>query len=254
MIKSGRKPLITRPLDKKDHYIKRCIGLPGDTLEIRDRQVYINGEIATPPRYLQFMYLVMYPSGNLNTRNFIEWGISREDVISSTAGQMILIMSEEQKEKVQAMDPNLVIEPVDMSNFNDTPGRVFPHDAQHFGEWTVDNFGPVYIPKKGATVWIGPENIALYRRVIEAYEGNELKVEDDKIYINGEAASEYTFQMNYYWMMGDNRHNSEDARVWGFVPEDHVVGKPLFIWFSTREGSIGNGINWDRIFTSADKK
>lgn len=252
MIKSGQKEMVTRPMDKKDHYIKRAIGLPGDTLEIRDRQVYINGEPAKNPKYLQYMYLVNFPGNNINTRQFSDWGISREDVLAQSPGQMILILSNEQREKVQAMDPAVTIEPLDPSQFNNQ--SVFPHDPEHFGDWTVDNYGPIYIPKKGATIWIGPENIALYRRVIQAYEGNEVAVRDGQVYINGEPADEYTFQMDYYWMMGDNRHNSEDSRIWGFVPENHIVGKPLFIWFSTQEGNIGNGIRWDRIFTSADKQ
>lgn len=252
MIKNGRKKLVTRPMDKKDHYIKRCIGLPGDTLEIRERQVYINGAPAENPQYLQYMYLVTFPSGNINTRFFSDWGISREDVLSSTAGQMILILSDEQRQKIQDMDPAITVEHLDRTQFGNA--SVYPHDPKYFSDWTVDDYGPVYIPKKGETTWLGPENIALYRRVIEAYEGNEVEVKGDQIIINGEPADSYTFRMNYYWMMGDNRHNSEDSRIWGFVPEDHVVGKPLFIWFSTKEGNIRNGIRWNRIFSSADKR
>jgi signal peptidase I len=129
------------------------------------------------------------------------------------------------------------------------PYRLFPNDPKISGTWTVDNFGPIWVPKKGETVEISADNIAYYRRVINIYEDNDLEVKDGKVFINGAEANEYTFKMNYYWMMGDNRHNSEDSRVWGFVPEDHVVGKPLFIWFSTKHGNMGNGINWDRIFT-----
>ncbi len=253
-IKSGRVPLVTRPMDKKDHYIKRDIALPGDSLEIRNRQVYINGKPAENPSQLQYMYLVTFPNGNLNTRFFSEWGISAEDVLNSTSNSMILVLSDEQKEKVQAMDPqNIQISHFDISNI-DAPGQLFPHDPQNFPGWNRDNYGPIWIPKKGVTVPIGPKNIALYRRIIGAYEGNTLEEKDGRIFINGQEAREYTFKMNYYWMMGDNRHNSEDSRIWGFVPEDHVVGKPLFIWFSTREGSLRNGIRWNRIFTSANRK
>ncbi|HMQ48010.1 MAG TPA: S26 family signal peptidase [Saprospiraceae bacterium] len=249
MIKSGAKKLVTRPVDKKDHYIKRCIGIPGDSLEIRDRQVYINGTPAKNPKYLQYIYLVTFPSGSINTRDFSDWGISEEDVMAQQGtNSLILVLSEEQKEKVKTLDPSIVIEYLDMKVFDTNPYKLFPHDPEHFKAWTVDNFGPVYIPQKGATVKISPENIALYSRIIDVYEKNDLAFKDGKIYINGQEANEYTFQMNYYWMMGDNRHNSEDSRVWGFVPEDHIVGKPMVIWFSTREGSIAKGVNWKRIF------
>lgn len=254
-IKSGRAKLVVRPMDKKDHYIKRCIGLPGDSLAIRNRQVYINGATAENPKYLQYMYFVSFPEGSINTRNFKDWGISGEDVRETGApNTWLMFLSQQQKDQVQGMDTSIVITNVDMGRLDRSPNKLFPHDPQHFPGWNVDNYGPIYIPKKGATVKISPENISLYRRAISVYEGNKLEERNGKIYINGAEAGEYTFKFDYYWMMGDNRHNSEDSRVWGFVPEDHIVGKPLFIWFSTKEGSMKNGINWSRIFTSADKR
>ncbi len=254
-ISSGQVPLVTRPMDKKDHYIKRCIGLPGDSLEIRDRQVYINGEAIQPPKEVQFMYLVTFPNTSINTRAFSDWGISSEDVMATGSGStFIMVLSDEQRAKVQAMDENIRIEHVDFARMNEDPGRVFPHDAERYPSWTVDNYGPVYIPQKGATVPLTPQTIGMFRRVITAYEGHNLEERNGEYLIDGEPANSYTFEMDYYWMMGDNRHNSEDSRIWGYVPADHVVGKPLFIWFSTVEGSMGNGIRWNRIFTSADKR
>ncbi len=132
---------------------------------------------------------------------------------------------------------------------NDEPGvNMFPHDPEHYGTWTNDNYGPIWIPKAGVTIPISRENIAMYRRVIQVYENNAFEMRDGSIYINGTRATSYTFKQDYYWAMGDNRHNSEDSRIWGFVPEDHIVGKPLFIWMSAR-----NGIRWNRLFTSAQK-
>jgi signal peptidase I len=255
-IKSGQKKLVTRPMDKMDHYIKRCVGTPGDSLQIRDRQVFINGQPADTPRFVEFMYAVTFPGASINTRNFAEWGISSGDVVQQQANTIILILTEEQKAKIQNMDPGISITPVEIGEmeYQRSPGKLFPHDPVNFPGWTVDNYGPLFIPNKGATVNISPENIAPYRRIINVYEGNDLEIKDGRIFINGQETDQYTFKLNYYWMMGDNRHNSEDSRVWGFVPEDHIVGKPLFIWFSTKEGSIRNGINWKRIFTSADKK
>ncbi len=259
MIETGKKELVTRPLDKRDHYIKRCVGMPGDTLEIRDRQVFLNGAAAENPTNIQFYYVVTYPGGNLNTRSFADWGISEDDVNRTQNPNIYLMfLTNEQKEKVQAMDASITIEnvrfPDDPSDPNYNSFRLFPNDPAHFGPWTVDNYGPIWIPKAGATIAINQENIALFARAIGVYEGNDLEINGDQISINGEVATEYTFKMDYYWMMGDNRHNSEDSRVWGYVPADHIVGKPLFIWFSLREGSIKKGINWSRIFTSADRR
>lgn len=249
-IKGGGKELVTRPMDKKDHYIKRAIGIPGDSLEIRDRQVYINGQPGKTPKHVQFMYEVRFPQNGVNTSQFTDWGISSEDMIAQQGDAYIIVLSDEQKEKVKGLDPSITITPFDLSRIDNNPNKLFPHDPEHFPGWTVDNFGPIYIPKAGATVSISPANIALYKRIIGVYEGNDLAIRNDKIYINGEEADTYTFQMDYYWGMGDNRHNSEDSRVWGYVPADHIVGKPVVVWFSTREGSIANGINWSRLFRS----
>lgn len=254
-IKTGRKPLTVRPMDKKDHYIKRCVGVGGDSLEIRDRQLYINGQKAENPTHLQFLYQVNFPPGSkLNTSKFSEWGISSQDVYHQEGNMMLVFLSEGEKEKVIGMGNNITAVPFEIGKMDRNPNKAFPHDSKNFPGWTVDNYGPIYIPEQGATVDISMENISMYERIINVYEDNDFEKKGGKIYINGEVATSYTFKQNYYWMMGDNRHNSEDSRIWGFVPEDHVVGKPLFIWFSTKEGSIGNGIRWNRIFSSADKR
>jgi signal peptidase I len=253
-IKSGKTPLTSRPMDKKDHYVKRCIGVAGDSLQIINRQVHINGKPADNPEFIQFSYEVAFPSSSINMKNFSDWGISSQDKYPTPyPNTYLMFLSDVQKEKVQGMDSGIVIKERDFSRV-DNSSKLFPHDAANYPGWNVDNFGPVYIPKAGATVKISKNNISLYRRIITIYEKNELEVKNGKILINGVEANEYTFKMNYYWMMGDNRHNSEDSRFWGFVPEDHIVGKPLFIWFSTKEGNVGNGINWKRIFSSADKQ
>jgi signal peptidase I len=254
-IASGRKELITRPFDKKDHYVKRLIGMPGDSLQIIDREVYINGAPGVRPEFIQFLYNVFIPEGALDTRPFMDWGISREDVTQfegSRQGEYQMWLSDEQIARLKQMNPQLEITPFDWSRIRENPYRLFPHDPKHFPGWTVDNYGPLWIPKKGETVAISRDNIALYERIINVYEDNDLAFNGDQILINGEPATEYTFQMDYYWMMGDNRHNSEDSRVWGFVPENHIVGKPLFIWFSLKEGSLSNGVNWSRVFKKAE--
>lgn len=309
-IRTGRKELVTRPVDKKDHYIKRCVGLPGDSLQIVDRKLIINGQPVDDPTHVQFTYLVQPPGRAINVRNFSDWGITESEDIrnrDNNTGSMLAILSKEQVEKIKGMENGMLVEPtknyvvrlqdpsyrqqlsnykVDNANFlgqtsatdvilaltNDQAKQLrldsnltvknyignqfhlFPHDPKNTGGWTVDDYGPVYIPKKGTTTPINSKNIAFYRRVIRDYEGNELEEKGDQILINGEPATTYTFKMDYYWMMGDNRHNSEDSRVWGFVPHDHIVGKPLFIWLSFKENSIRKGLNWRRIFTSADKK
>lgn len=253
LINQGRVPLITRPVDKKDHYIKRCIGLPGDNISIIDRQVHINGQPASNPDNIQFIYQVSSPT-RFNTRNFAQWGISAEDQLNMQATQTggniaTLVLNQQQINRLKTMDPAIQIEHLEYGELTKDQARLFPHDPQHYPGFTVDNYGPIHIPKAGETVSLSVDNLAPYQRIINVYEDNDLAVRNGKIYINGQPTDEYTFKMNYYWMMGDNRHNSEDSRVWGFVPEDHIVGKPLFIWFSTRGGI--NGIRWKRLFSSA---
>ena len=231
--------LVTRPVDKKDHYIKRCVGIPGDKLEVRDRQIYINDQAEAKPEKMQFMYII---KGNVNVDKLVELEVNVTEA-QKVNGGIVAALNAVQVEKLKALN----IE-VDLIPNNEMRPDIFPQDTAHF-KWTVDNFGPIVIPARGVTVTLSAENMALYTRIIIVYEKNTLSVKNNEIYINSLKTNSYTFKQNYYWAMGDNRHNSEDSRFWGFVPEDHIVGKPLFIWFS--KGN--NGIRWNRIFTSAVK-
>lgn len=245
----NEKMLTVRPMDKKDHYIKRCIGLPGDTLQIIDRQVYLNGKAVQNPKYIQYRYRVTSNNAPLNPRKMEELGVNLRDMDES--GTMFNL-DERMIEKVKSLGSDIRIE--NLVRTPDTTSRsLFPNDARIARYWTLDDFGPIWIPKKGVTVAITPENLPLYQRIIGVFEGNSLEVSNGQVLINGEAATSYTFRMDYYWMMGDNRHYSEDSRIWGFVPEDHIVGKPLFIWLSGKGGSPMNGVRWNRIFTGANK-
>lgn len=236
-------PVITRPVDKKDHYIKRCVAIAGDSVQIKGGQLYVNGQAAQNPEHRQFTYSVT-PAVNL--KKLESFGVSIND---ASPNRGLFNLDDAQVAKIRALGPDVKVERLPQPRF---PGYVFPNDAKLYGAWTVDDFGPIYIPKKGVTTPLNAENISFYRRVIRNYEGNTLEEKDGKIYINGQEATSYTFKQDYYWMMGDNRHNSEDSRIWGYVPEDHIVGKPLFIWFSTKNGNMRNGINWNRIFKSAN--
>jgi signal peptidase I len=237
--------VIVRPIDKKDHYIKRCVGIAGDSLKIVGGQIYINGQIQTNPQHRQFLYQI---SPTVNEKKLAEFGVSIHDLPKEASSQGYYNLDDAQVEKIKALgDIKVKRVPQDRAS-----GYTFPHDtSKRYGTWTVDDFGPIYIPKKGVTTPLNMDNLPFYRRIISVYENNSLEVRDGQIIINGQSATSYTFKQNYYWMMGDNRHNSEDSRIWGYVPEDHIVGKPLFIWFSTKEGNIRNGINWNRIFKSA---
>ncbi len=247
-VEQGKIRLDTRPVDKRDHYIKRCIGMPGDSLQIKDTQVYINGQAAANPTNLQYTYYIPANS-NINLKKLEDWGISKQyDIDTKNDPTVIrLTLSKAELEKVQSLIPN-----IEIKRYPNRPGNSFPH-SEVSRDWTVDDYGPIWIPKKGATTQLTAENIAFYQRIIEVYEGNTFSRKGNTFVINGQETDSYTFKQDYYWGMGDNRHSSEDSRYWGYVPFDHIVGKPLFIWFSTKDGNMANGINWGRIFSGATK-
>lgn len=247
------KDFVTRPLDKKDHYIKRCIAIPGDTLQIIDRQVYINGKAAENPSGMQFGHMFKFSKTASIKRIFEELNIYNKDLFRAPANDNTVGIhaSEEMIAEIKKLDPGVQVQILKNPPQNGS-NKDFPHDPKYFPGWTIDNYGPIWIPKAGTTVDISRKNIALYKRIIGTYEHNDLEIKNGQIFINGEKSTQYTFKQDYYWAMGDNRHNSEDSRSWGFVPHDHIVGKPLFIWFSTKDGNIRKGIRWNRIFKSAD--
>lgn len=254
-----------RPVDKKENYIKRCVGLPGDKLEIVDRMLMINDKPGYIDDGVQYKYRVQVKDYALTKEVLLKKEINfeypeqtytdeygNEHVFRfwnpNNGNEYILTMTEDAKKKLSQF-PNVVsieriVEP--KKDEPDPTNAIFPNDSQY--NWTVDNFGPIIIPKKGTTVKLDKKTLPLYRRIIKNYEGNDLKVDGENIYINGEKTNSYTFKMDYYWMMGDNRHNSQDSRYWGFVPEDHIVGKAVFIWLSW-DTTFGTGIRWDRLFT-----
>jgi len=249
-VANGKAELVTRPVDKMDHYVKRCIAIAGDSLEIRNQQVFINGKAAVNPSKVQFSYKITVPAG-VNTLNQQALNDLDLDVMGGDNNVLIASLHKAQVEALKAMGGGITIE--DFPIETQIPLAAFPHDPKISGNWTRDNFGPIWIPKAGVTVDLTKDNIALFRRLISVYEGNDLVERNGKFIINGEETTKYTIKLNYYWGMGDNRHNSEDSRVWGYIPETHIVGKPWFIWFSTRDGNMRNGINWSRIFSGATK-
>lgn len=238
--------IITRPTDRRENYVKRCVGLPGQTLQIKNRIIYLNGKANKEPDNVQYSYYVKL-KGQMPTELMDELGISNEDMASLNQYGYLPLTQKAAKKLAARKD---IVADIRLNTDAQT-GDLYPLNA--YTGWTRDNYGPVWIPKKGATVKLNMKNIAVYERPIRAYEHNDLKVKDGQIYINGRLAHSYTFKMDYYWMMGDNRHNSADSRYWGFVPEDHIVGKPIFIWWSHNPDHPGfSGIRWSRLFNFVD--
>ena len=244
--------VIYRPVDRRDNYVKRCVALPGDTLEIRSNQIYINGEVLENPENIQFNYHLTTDGTMLSQRFFDRLNISEADKREAGVGpHYILPFTQEMVETVSNYGFVENIE-IDERQPNQTGMRVFPYTRHH--KWSRDNYGPLWMPKKGKTVELTPENLLVYKRIIEAYEGNTLEFKDETIFINGEPTETYTFEMNYYFMLGDNRHKSADSRHWGFVPEDHIVGRPILTWLSLNpDKSFPANIRWSRFFKSAMK-
>lgn len=237
----------TRPVDRRENYVKRCVGLPGQTLQIKDHIIYLDGKANKEPDNVQYTYNIKLQT-RLPEEMMTELGISMEDITQlNQFGYMPLT----QKAAVTLAKRTDIVKEIRL-NTNATTGDLYPLNART--GWTRDNYGPIWIPQKGKSIKLDMNNIAIYERPIRTYEGNDLKVTNDgKIFINGKQTNEYTFKMDYYWMMGDNRHNSADSRYWGFVPEDHIVGKPLFIWWSSDPDRNGiHGIRWNRLFTWVD--
>jgi signal peptidase I len=242
--------VIYRPVDHRENYVKRCIGLPGDVLMIRNREVYINGRHQTTPIDAEFMYNVTTTGAPFSDTLIRQLGLSVEDMQFYQPGSRTFVLPLTNKSLAELKshkDFVLSITPIATSPDPD----LFPQDMNT--HWTVDNYGPLWIPAKGKTIVLNDDNLPIYERCIRAYEGNTLVEKDDgSIYINGVKTNRYTFKMDYYWMMGDNRHNSQDSRYWGFVPEDHIIGKPIFIWLSLdKDRSLFDGkIRWSRMFRS----
>ena len=264
--------IIYRPVDKRENYVKRCVGLPGDSLVIIDNQVYINGEIWKNAKNLQFNYYIETDGTRITEEVFRRLQVSKDDRIlisdpnNNFSNSLMYLgftpnangsfnpvyrmpLTAEAYEMVKKLPyvSKVIIEPDVLG------GDVYP--VGYNLNWTRDNYGPIWIPKKGETITLNEKNLALYHRCIRNYENNTLVIRPDgSVIINGQSATTYTFKYDYYWMMGDNRHNSADSRSWGFVPEDHIVGKPILVWLSLDKdrGLFDGGIRWNRLFRFVD--
>ena len=269
--KSKYGEIIYRPVDKRDNYVKRCVGMPGDTLQIFNNQIFINGKLSKDMKNVQHVFYVEIEGGRLSDETFRRLNISVEDqlLVSEARGYSEFLrhlnfspnadgrfntiyrlpLTTEALAMIQKVPAvrKIVVEPEEMG------GYTYPVDYD-LG-WGRDNYGPIWIPKKGATIKLDEKNLAIYHRCIRNYENNKLEIGNDgSVKINGTPSTTYTFKYDYYWMMGDNRHNSADSRSWGFVPEDHIVGKPIFVWLSLDKdkGLFDGGIRWKRLFRKVE--
>ena len=237
--------IVYRPVDRRDNYVKRCLGLPGETLQIKGGIVYVDGKAVPQPKNVQYFYYVETDGTPISDDLFDELGISMEDR-HVQGNQYVLPLTSAMKKKLESQKWVLVIQRIQP---NESEGVLTYPVGINYG-WTHADYGPIWIPKKGSKINLTKEILPLYERCIRNYEGNTLEVKGDQILVNGQPATTYTFKMDYYWMQGDNRDNSLDSRYWGFVPEDHIVGTPavILISFDKDHGLFNGGIRWNRIF------
>lgn len=240
--------IVVRPVDRRENYVKRCVGIPGDTIEVKGGLLHVNGEAIEDNGTQQMGYRVNTNGTRINPKAFERLDIPRsgQRMVSST--MYFLNLTQDVAEKISGFANVTEVKP-DLRRNGEYGSHIFPHNPEY--PWNEDYFGPLWIPAAGETVELDSNNISIYRRIIDVYEDNDLEETEEGFFINGERATSYTFKMNYYWMMGDNRHDSADSRYWGFVPEDHVVGKPVFIWLSVDKEAKGfKRIRFNRMFRS----
>jgi len=264
--------IVYRPVDRRENFVKRCVAISGDWLQIKDNQIYVNGQKQAKIPGIQFNYYVQTDGTRLSADLLDKLNISVDDRNLLTDPQPNQQLAEQAQYEIvdSGFDPKFPIYhfPLNEETYNKLQKvtgvtkikieqsnklDVFPLGGHK--SWTRDNYGPIWIPKRGTTLALNAYNFPIYERVIRVYENNKLDVKDGVYYLNGKPTKTYTFKMDYYWMMGDNRHNSADSRYWGFVPEDHVVGRPVMVWLSLDKdkGWFSGKIRWNRFFKNAER-
>ncbi|MFD0699556.1 signal peptidase I [Myroides pelagicus] len=251
-----RRPAVDKPIDKRTNYVKRAVGLPGENLSIKNGYVFINDKqlVLNDRAKLQFAYVVKTDGKPFDIMSVIKkFDITETPYYPSNATQSIIVFPALTNEAVDYIKTFSAVQSIDRIPDTPMPGFIFPHNKK---DWTTNNLGPIHIPAKGETVRLTAENLPMYKRIIDTYENNTLAYADGSFIINGVRTNDYTFKQDYYYMMGDNRDNSEDSRFWGFVPEDHIVGKPVFIWMSLDQNTpwskFLDKVRWDRLFTTVN--
>jgi len=234
----------TRPVDRRDNYIKRCVAIPGDEIVVRKNNITVNGTPQPDFEGIQRLYRVTTNGTPLNPKSLKDFGVSRQSADIRNNPSYTFALSDLNAERMKSIPGVVAVKALELFSEGQYDRDIFPHSEDY--PWNMEYFGPLTVPAEGATVQLNLKNLALYERIITAYEGNSLQVKDSTIYINGEVAENYTFEMDYFFMIGDNRHNSADSRFWGFVPDDHIIGKPRVIWLSV-DKEYG-GIRWKRLF------